>query len=65
MTATDDEVAKAVAFAFRELKLVVEPGGAVALAALLAGHVDAKGKTAAVVLSGGNVDAGLYAKLIQ
>ena len=65
VTATDDEVAKAVAFAFRELKLVVEPGGAVALAALLAGHVDAKGKTAAVVLSGGNVDAGLYAKLIQ
>ncbi len=65
VTATDDEVAKAVAFAFRELKLVVEPGGAVALAALLAGHIDARGKTIAIVLSGGNVDADLYARLIQ
>lgn len=65
VTVTDDEVAKAVGFAFRELKLVVEPGGAVALAALLAGHIDAKGKTVAIVLSGGNVDADLYAKLIQ
>jgi len=65
VTATDDEVAKAVAFAFRELKLVVEPGGAVALAALLAGHLDARGKTVAIVLSGGNVDADLFARLIQ
>jgi threonine dehydratase len=64
VTATDDEVARAVAFAFRELKLVVEPGGAVALAALLAGRIDAKGETIAVVLSGGNVDADLFAKLI-
>jgi threonine dehydratase len=65
VTVTDDEVAKAVAFAFRELKLVVEPGGAVALAALLAGHIDAQGKTIAIVLSGGNVDADLFAKLIS
>ncbi len=65
VTATDDEVAQAVAFAFRELKLVVEPGGAVALAALLAGHIDARGKTIAIVLSGGNVDADLFARLIQ
>ncbi|HEX7881853.1 MAG TPA: threonine/serine dehydratase [Afipia sp.] len=64
VTVTDDEVAKAVAFAFRELKLVVEPGGAVALAALLAGHIDAKGKTIAIVLSGGNVDADLFARMI-
>lgn len=65
VTVTDDDVAKAVAFAFRELKLVVEPGGAVALAALLAGHLDARGKTVAIVLSGGNVDADLFARLIQ
>ncbi len=65
VTVTDDEVAKAVAFAFRELKLVVEPGGAVVLAALLARHIDVKGKTVAIVLSGGNVDAGLFARLIQ
>ena len=56
VTASDEEVGAAVAFAFRELKLVVEPGGAVALAALLAGRIDAKGKIVVIVLSGGNVD---------
>jgi threonine dehydratase len=64
VTASDTEVAAAVAFAFRELKLVVEPGGAVGLAALLAGHLDVAGKTVVIVLSGGNVDADLYARLI-
>jgi threonine dehydratase len=64
VTASDAEVAAAVAFAFRELKLVVEPGGAVGLAALLAGHVEARGKNVVIVLSGGNVDADLYARLI-
>ncbi|WP_127089477.1 threonine/serine dehydratase [Aquabacter cavernae] len=54
--ASDAEVAAAVSFAFRELKLVVEPGGAVALAALLNGQFQAAGKTVAIVLSGGNVD---------
>ena len=54
----------AVAFAFRELKLVVEPGGAVALAALLSGKIDVKGKIAVAVLSGGNVDPGLFYKLV-
>ncbi len=61
---TDEEVAAAVAFAFRELKLVVEPGGAAALAALLAGKIDVKGKVAAAVLSGGNVDPGLFYRLV-
>ena len=65
VTASDAEVAEAMAFAFRELKLVVEPGGAVALAALLAGRMDARGKTVGIVLSGANVDADLFAKLIQ
>jgi threonine dehydratase len=64
VTATDAEVGMAVGFAFRELKLVVEPGGAVGLAALLAGHIDARAKNVVIVLSGGNVDADLYAKLI-
>jgi threonine dehydratase len=64
VTATDEEVGRAIAFAFRELKLVVEPGGAVGLAALLAGHIDAKGKNVVIVLSGGNVDADLFSKLI-
>jgi threonine dehydratase len=64
VTASDDEVAVAVSFVFRELKLVVEPGGAVGLAALLAGRIAARGKTVVIVLSGGNVDADLFARLI-
>jgi threonine dehydratase len=64
VTASDAEVGRAVAFAFRELKLVVEPGGAVALAALLAGKIDARGKVAVAVLSGGNVDPELFTRLV-
>ena len=51
-------------FRSRELKLVVEPGGAVGLAALLAGRIDVRGKNVVIVLSGGNVDADLFAKLV-
>jgi threonine dehydratase len=58
---------KAVAAAMRDamahLKLVVEPGGATAFAALSSGEIDIKGKTVAVVLSGGNVDFDLYADI--
>ena len=64
VSASDAEVGAALGFAFRELKLVVEPGGAVGLAALLAGRMDVGGKTVVILLSGGNVDADLYAKLI-
>jgi threonine dehydratase len=64
VVASDDEVGVAVGFAFRELKLVVEPGGAVGLAALMAGRIETAGKTIVIVLSGGNVDADLYARLI-
>jgi threonine dehydratase len=61
---SDREVAAAVAFAFHELKLVVEPGGAVALAALLSGKIDVKGRIAVAVLSGGNVDPELFHRLV-
>jgi len=64
VTASDNEVGAAVAFAFRELKLVVEPGGAVGLAALLAGRIESGGKNVVIVLSGGNIDADLFARLI-
>ena len=64
ISASDAEVGRAVAFAFRELKLVVEPGGAIGLAALLAGKLDVKGKVVVGVLSGGNVDAELFHQLI-
>jgi threonine dehydratase len=64
VTASDAEVGQAVAYAYRELKLVVEPGGAVGLAALLSGRIDVRGKNVVIVLSGGNVDADLFAKLV-
>lgn len=64
VSATDAEVAEAMRFAFRTLKLVVEPGGAAALAALLNGQLPATGRTVGAVLSGGNVDPGLYARVL-
>jgi threonine dehydratase len=64
LTVSDDEVRRAIAFAFRYLKLVVEPGGAVALAAVLAGKLALEGRTAALVLSGGNVEPALFAAAI-
>ena len=57
---TDKDVKDAMKFAFRALKLVVEPSGAIALAAVLAGAHDGRGKLTAVVLSGGNVDPGTF-----
>lgn len=65
VTVSDAEVAEAVAYAFRTLKQVVEPGGAVSLAALLSGHVEAAGRTTVLVLSGGNVDPGLFSDIIE
>ncbi|WP_374598025.1 threonine/serine dehydratase [Brevundimonas sp.] len=65
VTVSDAEVAEAVAYSFRALKQVVEPGGAVSLAALLSGKVEAAGKTTVLVLSGGNVDPGLFSDIIE
>ena len=53
---SDAELQDAMAFAARELKLLVEPGGAAALAAVLAGKVDVRDRAVALVLSGGNAD---------
>jgi threonine dehydratase len=60
---SDNEVERAMRFAFRELKLVVEPGGAVALAAIIAGKVATNGRVSVAVLSGGNVDTALFARI--
>lgn len=64
VTATDEEALAAMRFAFRWLKLVLEPGGAVALAAALLGKLDLRGRTVGVVASGGNVDPALFARAI-
>lgn len=60
----DDEVRAAMQFAFERLKLVVEPGGAVALAAVLSGKIDCTNKNTAIVISGGNVDRELFASVL-
>ncbi|MEO1407136.1 MAG: threonine/serine dehydratase [Pseudomonadota bacterium] len=60
----DDEVRAAIRFAFSEMKMVVEPGGAVTLAALLAGKLDVAGQSVGIVLSGGNVDPSLFSDII-
>ncbi len=52
---TDDEILAAMAFLFDRLKLVTEPSGAIATAALLAGHVEAAGRRVGAIVSGGNV----------
>jgi threonine dehydratase len=61
----DDEVLAAMATAFAELKLVVEPGGAAALAAVLAGKLPVAGRTVAVVASGGNVDRATFMRALD
>jgi len=65
LAVSDAEVAEAMEYAFRVLKLVIEPGGAVALAALLSRKIDIRGCVAAVICSGGNVDAATFAHAIM
>jgi len=62
---SDAEVAEAMRYAFTTLKLVAEPGGVAALAALLAGKLDARGQTVGLVLSGANVDPELFARVLR
>lgn len=64
-SASDAEALNAMAVAFRTLKLVVEPGGAAALAALLAKRIDLSGQTVVVVCSGGNVDPAMFAEALN
>ena len=63
LSVSDDEVAEAIRFAWDKHKLVVEPGGAVGLAALLSGKL-APVEDTVVILSGGNVDPALHARII-
>jgi threonine dehydratase len=61
---SEEEVAEAMRFAFRNLRIVAEPGGAAALAALIAGKAGEVPDGTVVVVSGGNVDPRLYAEII-
>ncbi len=65
LVVTDDDALAAVAYAFRDLKLVVEPGGAAALAAILSGAIDARGRVVVAVLSGGNIDEPMLARALS
>lgn len=65
LVVTDDEVLDAMELAFREFKLVLEPGGAVALAAALTGKLPVKGRAVAVVCSGGNVDHATFKRALD
>jgi threonine dehydratase len=62
---SDDLVLRVMATAFKHLKLVIEPGGAVALAAALDGRLPAGTKCAVAVASGGNVDAEMFTRALQ
>ncbi|HET7566709.1 MAG TPA: pyridoxal-phosphate dependent enzyme [Gaiellaceae bacterium] len=64
LTVSDDEIVDAMAFLFDRMKLVVEPSGAVGIAALLTGKLDVAGREVGVVLSGGNVGAARFAELV-
>ncbi len=64
LTVSDDDLRAAMRFAFERLKLVLEPSGAAALAALIAGAIVAPGRRVGITLSGGNIDAARYAEIL-
>jgi threonine dehydratase len=65
LTVTDNEALVAMKYAWEKMKLVVEPGASVALAAVLHGKIDVKGKNVCIVLSGGNVDEETFIKALE
>lgn len=65
LSVSDEQVTASMAFALRELKMVVEPGGAVCLAALLAGKLQVEGRAVVAVLSGGNADPAMLERALN
>ena len=65
LVATDEEAKRAMVVAFNELKLVVEPGGAIALAAALEGRFPGNPRSIAVIASGGNVDPAVFREALS
>ena len=64
LAVSDAETRSALRAAFHYFKCVVEPGGAVAIAAVLSGKLDIKGKTVVAIASGGNVDPMLFSEIL-
>ena len=65
LTVTDQEVKKTILELSENLKIVVEPGGAVAAAALLNNKIDTKNKTIIVIISGGNIDSQMFLNIVK
>jgi threonine dehydratase len=65
LVASDTDVREAMHFAFEQYSLVVEPGAAVGIAAILNGQIDIKGKVIATVVTGGNIDTVRYCALLN
>jgi threonine dehydratase len=65
LVVSETEVKRAMVFAFEHLKLVIEPGGAVGLAAILTGKIPTEGRNIAVIASGGNVDPAFFAEVLN
>ncbi len=65
LVVSEAEVKRAMIFAFEHLKLVIEPGGAVGLAAILSGKIPTEGRNIAVIASGGNVDPAFFAEVLD
>jgi len=61
----DDEISHAIFMLLERCKQVVEPAGAVGLAALLSGKIDVKGKKVGVIISGGNINMSLLARIVE
>jgi threonine dehydratase len=65
LVVSEAEVKRAMRFGFETLKLVIEPGGSVALAAVLSGKIETRGRTIVAVISGGNVDSEVFARVLR
>jgi threonine dehydratase len=64
VTVSDSQIRIAMRFLFERMKLVVEPSGASALAALLGGTVDVRGSRVGVTISGGNIDVSRFSQIL-
>jgi threonine dehydratase len=65
VTVTDEQLVEAMRFAFERMKLVIEPSGAAALAAVMYGEIPVRGKRVGVIISGGNVDRSRFAEFLS